>query len=118
MIDKKKLIAAMALGLNEIKERASSFSKEWETAISENADAKSFWDGLFNVFGVNRRRVATFEYRVVKAGRKIGYIELFWKGVLLVEHKSVGKNIDMAYNQAVDYFPGLKGHELPKYFCV
>ncbi|MCX6156031.1 MAG: class I SAM-dependent DNA methyltransferase [Candidatus Kapabacteria bacterium] len=108
----------MALSWNEIKSRAIDFSREWENAISEDADAKSFWDGFFNIFGVNRRRVATFEYRVVKANRKDGYIDLLWKGVLLVEHKSAGKNLDMAFSQAVDYFPGLKDHELPKYICV
>ena len=108
----------MPLSWNEIKERAVAFSKEWETAVSEDSDAKSFWDGFFNVFGVNRRRVATFEYKVTKADSKDGFIDLLWKGVLLVEHKSAGKNLDLAHKQAVEYFPGLKDHELPKYICV
>ncbi len=108
----------MPLSWNEIKERAAAFSKEWENAKNEDSEAKSFWDDLFNVFGVNRRRVATFEYKVTKASRNDGYIDLLWKGVLLVEHKSAGKNLDMAYQQAIDYFPGLKDHDLPKYICV
>ena len=108
----------MALSWNEIKERASAFAKEWETAKSEDGDGKSFWDGFFNVFGVNRRRVATFEHKIVKADSRDGFIDLLWKGVLLVEHKSAGKNLDLAHKQAVDYFPGLKDHELPKYICV
>ena len=108
----------MALSWNEIKDRAVRFSKEWDTAKSEEADAKSFWDAFFNVFGVNRRRVATFEFKVQKDNLKDGYIDLLWKGVLLVEHKSSGKNLDMAHKQAIDYFPGLKDHELPKYICV
>jgi hypothetical protein len=108
----------MPLSWNEIKERASLFSKEWETAISEDADGKSFWDDFFNIFGVNRRRVATFEHKVTRNQRNDGYIDLLWKGVLLVEHKSAGKNLDMAHKQAIDYFPGLKDHELPKFICV
>ena len=108
----------MPLSWNEIKERASAFILEWETAISEESDAKSFWDAFFSVFGVNRRRVATFEYKVTKSNRSDGFIDLLWKGVLLVEHKSAGKNLDMAYKQAVDYFPGLADHDLPKYICV
>ncbi len=108
----------MALSWNEIKIRAIRFSNEWETAVSEDADAKTFWDEFFSVFGVNRRRVATFEYRVTKSARKDGYIDLLWKGVLLVEHKSAGRNLDLAHKQAVEYFPGLKDHELPKYICV
>ena len=37
---------------------------------------------------------------------------------MLVEHKSKGKNLDKAYEQATDYFPGLKDHELPKYILI
>lgn len=108
----------MALSWNEIKARAVKFSKEWEIETSEDAEAKSFWDDFFNVFGISRRRVATFETRVTKENRKDGYIDLLWKGHLLIEHKSGGKDLDRAYKQAVEYFPGLKEHELPKYILV
>jgi len=108
----------MALSWNEIKDRALRFSKEWENEVSEDAEGKSFWDDLFNVFGISRRRVATFETKVTKEDRKDGYIDLLWKGNLLVEHKSAGKDLDRAYKQAIDYFPGLKEHELPKYILV
>ena len=54
----------MPLSWNEIKARALAFSKEWEHESSEDAEAKPFWDGFFDVFGVNRRRVATFETAV------------------------------------------------------
>ncbi len=37
---------------------------------------------------------------------------------MLVEHKSKGKDLDKAYTQALDYFPGLKEAELPKYILV
>ncbi|MCR6652673.1 MAG: hypothetical protein NVV73_14880 [Cellvibrionaceae bacterium] len=49
---------------------------------------------------------------------KAGEIPLFWKGVLLVEHKSRGKNLNLAYTQALDYFPGIKERDLPKYVLV
>ncbi len=108
----------MPLSWNEIKSRAISFSKEWEHESSEDAEAKSFWDDFFNVFGISRRRVATFETAVRKADEKQGFIDLLWKGVILVEHKSRGKSLDKAFQQAKDYFPGLKEHELPKYILV
>ena len=38
--------------------------------------------------------------------------------MLLIEHKSKGKNLDKAYSQARDYFPGLKDRELPKYILI
>lgn len=108
----------MPLSWNEIKNRAIAFSQEWEKETSEDAEAKSFWDGFFHVFGISRRRVATFEQSVKKLDNKQGFIDLLWKGVILVEHKSKGKNLDKAYQQALDYFPGLKEHELPKYILV
>lgn len=108
----------MPLSWNEIKSRAIAFSKEWEHESSEDAEAKSFWDGFFDVFGISRRRVATFETPVKKADAKQGFIDLLWKGVILVEHKSRGKDLDKAAQQAKDYFPGLKEHELPQYILV
>ncbi len=108
----------MPLSWNEIKSRALAFSKEWQQESSEDAEAKSFWDGFFNVFGITRKRVASFEEPVKKLGDKYGYIDLFWKGVLIVEHKSRGKSLDKAYDQALDYFPGFKERDLPKYVVV
>jgi len=108
----------MILSLNEIKNRALAFSKEWERDYNEDAEAKSFWDGFFEVFGVSRRRVASFEYPVKKIDGGSGYIDVLWKGVMLAEHKTKGKNLDKAYTQAKNYFPGLKDVELPKYIIV
>lgn len=108
----------MALSWNEIKQRAIAFSKNWEHAADEDAEAKSFMDGFFEVFGVSRRRYATFEQKVTKPGDKQGFIDLLWKGVILIEFKSRGKDLDKAHKQATDYFPGLQDHELPRYILV
>lgn len=51
----------MPLSWNEIKTRATAFSKEWQLESREDAEAKSFWDAFFNVFGITRRRIASFE---------------------------------------------------------
>lgn len=56
----------MALSWNEIKDRALKFSKEWAGTHNEEADAKPFLVEFFNVFGVDRKRVASFEHRVKK----------------------------------------------------
>jgi hypothetical protein len=108
----------MPLSWNEIKDRALSFSREWADETSENAEAKSFWDAFFNVFGITRRRIASFEEPVKKSDGKGGFIDLLWKGILLVEHKSRGKDLDRAFQQAKDYFPGLKDRDLPRYVLV
>lgn len=108
----------MALSWNEIKDRALRFTKEWEGETRERAEKDSFWNDFFNVFGISRRRLATFEEPVKKLNNQQGYIDLFWKGTLLVEHKSKGGNLDAAFEQATDYFHGIKEHELPKYVLV
>jgi len=108
----------MALSWNEIKRRAIDFSKEWVDETRENAEAKSFWDAFFHIFGIERRRIATFEEPVKKLDKHYGFIDLFWKGTLLIEHKSRGKDLDKAYSQALSYFAGLKEYELPKYILV
>lgn len=108
----------MALSWNEIKDRAIKFSKEWADTSNEEADAKPFLVDFFNVFGIIQKKVASFEHRVKKLDEHDGYIDMLWKGTLLVEMKSKGKNLDKAYQQARDYLHGLKQHELPKYILI
>ena len=108
----------MPLSWNEIKDRAVHFSKEWANTSNEEADAKPFLVEFFNVFGINQRKFASFEHRVKKLDESDGYIDLLWKGNILIEMKSRGKNLDKAYQQAKDYLHGLKQHELPKYILT
>jgi len=108
----------MPLSWNEIKTRAAAFSNKWKDEVNEDAEAKSFWDDFFNIFGISRYRVASFEKAVKKLDDKQGYIDLLWKGNILIEHKSRGKDLNKAFTQAKDYFPGLKEKELPRYILV
>lgn len=108
----------MTLSWNEIKDRALHFSKEWADTSNEEADAKPFLVEFFNVFGISSKRVSTFEHRVKKLDDKDGYIDLLWKGTILIEMKSRGKSLDKAFRQAKDYLHGLKEHELPKYLLI
>lgn len=108
----------MALSWNEIKDRAVKFSKEWGDTTSEDAEAKSFLDAFFDVFGISRKRVGTFEHKVKKLNDHDGFIDLLWKGVILIEMKSSGKDLDKAFEQAKEYIQGLKESEVPKYILV
>ncbi|MBC6942699.1 MAG: class I SAM-dependent DNA methyltransferase, partial [Xanthomonadales bacterium] len=109
----------MPLSLNEIRERARAFAKEWAGETSERAEAQSFWNEFFNVFGVNRRRIAVFEQKAERfSGARHGRIDVFWPGVMLAEHKSEGRDLDAAFEQATDYFAGLSNGELPRYVLV
>ena len=114
----------MPLSLNEIKDRALAFSREWEGARAERAEAQTFWNEFFAVFGISRRRIASFEEPVKTLPlfdnhpAKEGRIDLFWRGTLIAEHKSRGKDLDSAYKQALDYFSGIPERDLPHYVIV
>ncbi len=46
---------------SDIRANAEAFAKEWSGASSERAEAQTFWNEFFAVFGVQRRRVAVYE---------------------------------------------------------
>ena len=98
----------------EIRNNAITFVHEWKGETRERAEAQSFWNDFLEIFGVKRRRVAVFEQGVKKSNQNTGAIDLFWKGVLLAEHKSRGQNLDKATSQAFDYLENLPDDELPK----
>lgn len=108
----------MPLSWNEIKQRAVKFSKDWEDVTDESAESQTFLNELFEVFGVSRRRVSTFEKPVKKLDGREGYIDLLWPGKILIEHKSKGKNLEKATNQAIAYSFGLTEEELPQFILV
>lgn len=108
----------MSLGWNEIQKRSINFIHEWEDVTNERAEAQSFLNEFLYVFGVNRKKVAFFENSVEKADGHKGFIDMLWKGKILVEMKSKGKNLDYAYNQAFDYILKLKDYEIPEYIMI
>jgi hypothetical protein len=116
----------MPLAWNEIRVRAAQFFEEWKDkawTAREEADAQTFQTDFFNVFGVTRRQVATFESRVKIGGQadlfggttggRRGYIDLFWPGHIMIEMKTPGKDLDKAYLQAKEYAANLPPEELP-----
>lgn len=106
------------LSMNEIRARLAAFSERWKDACDEDAEAKSFWDALFECYGTNRRQVARFEYPIKKLDGNWGYIDVLWKGKVIVEHKSRGKNLAEAKKQAEDYMERLKPAERPRYLVT
>ncbi|WP_371154006.1 class I SAM-dependent DNA methyltransferase [Jannaschia sp. 2305UL9-9] len=106
----------MPLSPNEIRSRAAKFSRDWAGEGYEKGQTQLFYRDFFDVFGIPVRRVATFEESVKHADTsKRGFIDLFWKGKLLVEQKSKGQDLIKAKAQALDYFPSLKDDDLPRY---
>ena len=57
----------MALGWSEIRSRATTFAYEWRNADGyEKGQSQTFWNEFFEVFGISRKRVASFEVRSKK----------------------------------------------------
>ncbi|MEI7728024.1 MAG: DNA methyltransferase [Verrucomicrobiota bacterium] len=112
----------MPLSWNEIRHRAIAFANEWQGETREAAERQTFWNEFFHVFGIRRRTVATFEEPVKKLSGDWGFIDLFWPGKLLVEHKTAGADLGKAHAQGMDYIRGLKNSgrdaEIPRWLLV
>ena len=108
----------MRLSWNEIRARAAAFAQEWADAGYEKRETQLFYRDFFAIFDVPVRRVATFEEPVRLLGDRRGFIDLFWKGVLLVEQKSEGRDLTQAREQALSYFPGISDADLPRYLLL
>jgi N-6 DNA Methylase len=123
----------MPLSWSEIRDRSVTFSREYRDATSEKSKSQQFWRDFFHVFGVDSKKVAAYEQQVklTRAGLQAGdadvisngWIDVFWRGKLLIEMKSAGQNLDRAFAQALQYFDnlpsgGLKDRDLPRYILV
>lgn len=108
----------MRISWNEIERRAVKFSKDWKDASDERAQAQLFLNDFFRVFGVDLKRVGLFEKRVPMGQNRDGYIDLLWKGVILIEIKSRGKSLKRAFKQATDYAFNLTDDEMPEFMMV
>ena len=105
----------MRLSWNEIRARAAEFAREWADETYEKGETQSFYNEFFQIFGVRRRTVARYEEHVRRLDDTSGFIDLFWPGVLLVEQKSAGRDLDAAGKQAGAYFDALPEKDRPRY---
>ena len=112
----------MPVSWSEIRDRAVAFSREYALAASEKSLSQQYWRDFFNVFGVDGKKVSAYEAQVklARAEGKFshGWIDVFWRGKLLIEMKSAGQNLEKAYTQALEYFDNLPARDLPRYILV
>ncbi|QWD83917.1 class I SAM-dependent DNA methyltransferase [Polynucleobacter sp. MWH-P3-07-1] len=105
--------------INEIRRRLQLFAKEHATDSDEKQHAQQFWRDFYTCFGLSKSSASMFEARVLKVGGARGYIDSFIPGVLLVEQKSLGRNLDDAYVQAQAYFHAIANEfEKPQYIIT
>lgn len=110
------------LSWNEVRDRAIRFSREHAGDRSESAEKQTFWNDFFNVFGLRRASLASFEANVTNLKGNKGAIDLLWRGKLLVEHKSFGEDLALAQTQAFTYIEDLtrdnRWEEIPRFVLV
>jgi hypothetical protein len=101
---------------------ARQFADKYSLAVSEKQMGQSFWRDFFSmVCGIDDliSLGIEFEYPVrSKETGKIRFIDVLWGGVVLIEHKSAGENLDKAESQARDYLTSLEPAMRPPVFIL
>jgi len=103
---------------NDMRIKAKEFADEHKDDSSERGEAQTFWNDFFQIFGIKRQSVATYEQARKRLGKAGGFIDMFWPGTLIVEHKSRGEPLEPAFDQAADYAAELSPDEHPRYIIV
>ena len=101
---------------------AARFAAKHAKSSSEKRLAQTFWRDFFSMIcGIDDLTAAgiEFEYpvRSISTG-KVRFIDVMWSGVLLIEHKSAGEDLDKAEEQARDYLTSLEPGLRPPAFIV
>jgi type I restriction-modification system DNA methylase subunit len=118
-----KKVAETTLTDIELKKRAENFKLRHVASKDERADAQTFWNEFFAIFDIDRFKVMRFETPTKRdSTTRQGFIDTFWKGKLLIEHKSAHKNsekdFEKALEQALDYVKPLKEEDKPKHIII
>lgn len=103
--------------MNLSRQKARQFAEKWSKVANEKQFAQSFWTDFFhNVIGIGDLLGTgiDFEYPIknVTTGTT-NFIDVLWKNVVLVEHKSAGKDLDLAEKQARNYMVSLPSSHRP-----
>ena len=101
---------------------AAAFADKWKSYTDEKQHARGFWGDFFRALcGVDDEEVAGIEYEKRVKSTISGnqeYIDVYWKNVALIEHKSAGENLDKAELQARGYWLSLPPGYRPKTIII
>ena len=100
---------------------AAQFARRFQNEKRERAEKDTFWNEFFAIFGLDRFRTATTEYAVKHRNGHTKFADVFWAGRLLCEHKSAGKDLDAAFEQAMGYVEEIRRHnpdDVPRHIIV
>jgi type I restriction-modification system DNA methylase subunit len=101
---------------------AVAFADKWKSYTDEKQHARGFWSDFFTTLcGVDDQEEAGIEYEKRVKSTISGnqeYIDVYWKNVALIEHKSSGENLDKAELQARGYWLSLAPGYRPKTIII
>jgi type I restriction-modification system DNA methylase subunit len=101
---------------------AAAFADKWKSYTDEKQHARGFWSDFFRALcGVDDEEIAGIEYEKRVKSTVSGnqeYIDVYWKNVALIEHKSAGENLDKAELQARGYWLSLPPGYRPKTIII
>jgi hypothetical protein len=101
---------------------AAAFADRWKGVTEEKQYSDSFWADFFRTLcGVEDEIVAGIERQKRVKSSISGnqeYIDVYWKNVALIEHKSAGLNLDKAELQARGYWLSLPPGYRPKTIII
>lgn len=97
-----------------IRRRAEQFVQRWQNKhnLKESRESQTFINEFFGIFDIDRfASNIQFEYNIYRNERK-RRIDVFWRGVILIENKTPGENLDRAFEQVRTYLHML-GRDFP-----
>jgi hypothetical protein len=101
---------------------AEAFADKWKSYTDEKQHARGFWSDFFkSLCDIDDEEIAGIEYEKRVKSTLSGnqeYIDVYWKNVALIEHKSAGQSLDKAELQARGYWLSLPPGYRPKTIIV
>ncbi len=107
----------------KMRESAERFTIWWRGTTDERAEAQTFINEFFEIFGLHRKDFAQFEKPIKKKTEAgTGFADLFWSGKLIIEAKSSSKDTEKDWaatlKQAVEYIENLLPYQKPQYILL
>ena len=113
-------MTVIPLSKTEVGVKARAFADTWAGESSETGEKQTFWNQLFEVFGLDRRTSGA-RYELPAKKQKsggTGFIDVYAGTQFLCEHKTLGKSLDDAEDQAWDYHGPLPTAAKSRYIVV
>jgi hypothetical protein len=101
---------------------AREFAIKWQGAKDERSEAESFWNDFFRrLCGIDDTKLAGIEFQYAVTSSTSGnknWIDVYWKNVAIIEHKSRGEDLDKAELQARGYLRSLPPGYRPRTIII